>query len=388
MRIQRVGSMVVNAGRRNWVFVRIETDVAGLVGWGEASLEVKTRSVVGAIDDFAPLLLGQDPRRIEHLWQALYRQQYFRGGPVELSALSGIDIALWDILGKELGVPVWRLLGGRVRDWVRFYDHLGGGASDVVYADLRPEEAAERAQESVAAGFDALKILAVPRARAIDGDAALHTAVRSMEAVRSAVGPDVDVMVDLHGRTSAVMAIQFGQALAPYRPWWLEEPVSPDDLDGLVRVADALPGIPIAAGERLGARWSFRQLFERGAVAVAQPDVCHSGGISELRRIGALAEAYGIAMAPHNPLGPIATMANLHLALATPNHLIQEVMRADVPWRDAVVPGVTAIERGRAAPPEAPGIGVEVDEAAAARHPYQQEPQLRWFHDDGSVADW
>ena len=388
MRITRVASLVVNAGRRNWVFVRIETNVAGLVGWGEASLEVKTRGVVGAVDDFAPLLVGEDPRRIEHLWQVLYRQQYFRGGPVELSALSGIDIALWDIVGKELGVPIWRLLGGRVRRSVRFYDHLGGGSSEVVYADLRPEEAAERARESVAAGFDALKILVVPRSRSLDGAAALRAAASTMEAVRDAVGADVDVMVDLHGRTSAAMAIQFGQALAPYRPWWLEEPVPPDDLDGLVRVAAALPGIPLAAGERLGARWSFRPLFERGAVAVAQPDVCHSGGISEVRRIAALAEVYGIAVAPHNPLGPIATMANLHLALATPNHLIQEVMRADVPWRDEVVRGVTPIVAGRAVAPAQPGLGVDVDETAAALHPYQQEPQLRWFHDDGSVADW
>lgn len=388
MRIQAVGSLVVNAGRRNWVFVRVETDQPGLVGWGEASLEVKTRGVVGAIEDFTPLVLGEDPRRIEHIWQILYRQQFFRGGPVELSALSGIDMALWDILGKDLGVPVWQLLGGRVRDSVRFYDHLGGGAADAVYGAMDPGTVADQARRSVADGFDALKLLAVPRSRPLESMDRVRAAAQVMAAVRDAVGPDVDVMVDLHGRTSAAMAIRYGEALAPFTPWFFEEPVPPEDVEGLVAVARALPNIPVAAGERLGSRWAFRPLFERGAIAVAQPDVCHVGGISELRRIAAMAEAYGVSVAPHNPLGPIATMANLHLALVTPNHLIQEVMRADVAWRDDVVRGLPPIVAGRMAPPTSPGLGVEVDEAAAAAHPYEPEPQYRWFHEDGSVADW
>lgn len=388
MRITRLGTLVVNAGRRNWVLVRVETDVPGLVGWGEASLEVRTRGVVGAVEDYAPLVVGEDPRRIEHLWQVMARQQFFRGGPVEMSALSGIDQALWDIAGKDLGVPVWRLLGGRVRDTVRFYDHLGGGASEAVYGEMEPAAASDRARESVAAGFDALKLLAVPRTRALDSDARVRAAADVLEAVRAAVGPGVDVMVDLHGRTSASMAIRYGRAMADAQPWLFEEPVPPEDVDGLVRVAAALPDIPLAAGERLVSRWAFRPLFERSAIAVAQPDVCHAGGISEVRRIAAMAEAHGIALAPHNPLGPVATMANLQLALATPNHLVQEVMRADVPWRDEVVTGVPPIVDGRMAPPDAPGLGFEVDERAAAAHPYEPEPQYRWFHEDGSVADW
>jgi galactonate dehydratase len=209
-----------------------------------------------------------------------------------------------------------------------------------------------------------------------------------MGAVRDEVGPDVQVLVDLHGRTSAAVAVAVGRVLAPMRPWLLEEPCPPEDLDGYVTVARSLPGIPIAGGERWGTRWSFRPAFERGAVAVAQPDVCHSGGISETRRIAALAETYGITVAPHNPLGPVATMVNLHLAFATPNHLIQEVLRADVPWREEVVSGVPPLVDGRMALPMAAGIGIEVDEIAAARHPYEPEPQYRWFHEDGSVADW
>jgi galactonate dehydratase len=388
MRITKLGTVVVNAGRRNWIFVRIETDQPGLIGWGEASLEVKTRGVLGAIEDFAPLVVGEDPRRIEYLWQVLYRQQFFRGGPVEMSAVSGIDQALWDIKGKELGVPVWQLLGGRVRDKVRFYDHLGGGAPEATYGQMEPSLVAELAQRTVADGFDALKVLAVPRTRALDSEARVRTAAAAMAAIRDAVGPEVDIMVDLHGRTTAAMAIRYGQAMAEYSPWFFEEPVPPEDVDGHVAVAQALPGIPIATGERLISRWAFRPFFERGAIAVAQPDVCHTGGISEVRRIAAMAEAHGISVAPHNPLGPIATVANLHLAVATPNHLIQEVMRSDVPWRDEIVTGVPPIVAGHMAPPEAPGLGIDIDETAAAAHPYQPEPQYRWFHEDGSVAEW
>ena len=388
MRITGLGTTVVNAGRRNWVFVRIETDQPGLVGWGEASLEVKTRGVLGAIEDFAPLIVGEDPHRIEHLWQVLYRQQFFRGGAVEMSAVSGIDQALWDIKGKDLGVPVWQLLGGAVREKVRFYDHLGGGAPEATYGQMEPALVAELAQRSVADGFDAIKVLAVPRSRPLESNARVREAAAAMAAIREAVGPDVQIMVDLHGRTTAAMAIRYGQALAEHDPWFLEEPVPPEDVDGHVAVARALPGIPVATGERLIGRWAFRPFFERGAIAVAQPDVCHTGGISEVRRIAAMAEAHGISVAPHNPLGPIATVANLHLAVATPNHLIQEIMRSDVPWRDEIVSGVPALDAGHMSPPTAPGLGVEIDEAAAAAHPYQPEPQYRWFHEDGSVAEW
>jgi galactonate dehydratase len=267
------------------------------------------------------------------------------------------------------------------------YDHLGGGRSDAVYDSATAEAFAAGARRSVADGFDALKVLAVPRSRPLEGAAAVRDAVDLMGAVRDAVGEDVDVMIDLHGRTTPAMAIQYGLALAPLHPWFLEEPCRPDDIPGLIAVSRAVP-IPIAAGERLVTRRGFREVFEQRGVAVAQPDVCHAGGITELRKIAAYADVHDIAVAPHNPLGPIATMVNIHLAFATPNHLVQEVMRSDVPWRDEIVDAPLVLEKGRALPPTRAGIGIEVDEAAAARHPYVPEPQVRWWHSDGSVADW
>jgi galactonate dehydratase len=194
-------------------------------------------------------------------------------------------------------------------------------------------------------------------------------------------------MVDLHGRTTAAMAIQYARVLEPYRPFFLEEPCQPEDWRGTARVARATP-VPIAAGERLVHRHEFLPLLEAGAIAVAQPDVCHAGGLTETRRIAALCDTFGVAMAPHNPLGPVATMVNIHLGFATPNFLIQEVMRSDVPWRDEVVAGVVPITGGFVDPPAAPGIGVEIDMEAAARHPFEEVRPIQWHHADGSVADW
>jgi galactonate dehydratase len=387
VRITAVDTVVVNARLRNWVFVKVTTDEPGLVGWGEASLEWKTRAVVGAVDDLADIVVGEDPMRIEHLWQAMFRQQFFKGGIVTMSAISGIDQALHDVKAKALGVPLYELLGGRVRDRVRLYDHLGGGDSTAVYDEATPSAFAERARASVADGFTALKILAVPPSRPLEGAAAVRQAESLMGAVRDAVGDDVDVMVDLHGRTTPAAAIQFGHALAPYRPWFLEEPVQPGNVDALLEVARALP-IPIATGERLVTRWEFREVLEKRACAVIQPDVCHCGGVAELRRIAAHAETCFVSVAPHNPLGPIATAVNVHVALSMPNFLIQEVMRSDVPWRDEVVDAPLEIADGHVRPPTRPGIGVEVDEEAAAHYPYAPELPARVFYDDGAVADW
>lgn len=387
MRIESVSSIVVGAGQRNWIFVKVATDQPGLVGWGEATTEWHTRAVVGALEDAAEYLVGEDAFRIEHLWQILFRQRFFRGGIAVLSAISGIDQALWDIRAKDLGVPVHELFGGRVRDRVRLYDHLGGGETGAVYDESRAEAFAERARAVVAAGYTALKILPVPRTAPLDGASGIAHAVAVMRAVREAVGDDVEVMVDLHGRMTAAMAIELGRALAPFRPWFLEEPCPPGNADAIVEVARALP-IPIATGERLVTRWEFRELLEKRACAVIQPDVCHCGGPSELRRIAAMAEPYQVSVAPHNPLGPVATMASIQFAFCAPNFLIQERMSSDVPWRDDVVDQPVRVEAGHALPPTRPGIGVEVDEKAAARHAPGAEPRLRFFHADGAVADW
>lgn len=387
MKITAVSAIVVNAQMRNWVFVKVETD-EGITGWGEASLEWKTRGVVGCIEDLAPLILGLDPRRIEHLYQIMNRHAFFRAGVVGMSALSGIEQACWDIWGKSLGVPVYQLLGGAVRDSIRMYDHLGGGEMQALYLQDQPERMAERARESVAAGYSAIKVLAVPISEPLDGMAVLRHADRCMAAIRGAVGDGVDIMVDLHGRTTPAMAIQFGEVLRPYRPWFMEEPCPPENIDGMVEVARALLGIPIATGERLVTRFQFRPLLERGACAVIQPDLCHCGGLWEARKIAAMAETYYVSVAPHNPLGPVATAAAIHFGIATPNFLIQEAIRADVPWREEVVLNPVEVVDGRVGLPMRPGLGIEVNEEAAARHPFAPEILIQSYHRDGSVADW
>ena len=387
MKITGISTTVVNARMRNWVFVRVDTDQPGLFGLGEATLEFQTRGVVGAVEDLALLVVGQDPRNIEHLWQIMFRHPFFKGGIVTMSALSGIDQALHDLKAKDLGIPLWQLLGGQCRDRLRMYDHLGGGDSNSVYDAAQVGSFAEKAAQSRADGFTAVKILAVGKTAPLDGLAALKQADALMAAARAGAGDDMDIMVDLHGRTTAAMAIQYCEVLAPYRPWFIEEPCQPEDHEGTARVARSTR-IPIAAGERLCHRRDFLPLLQSGAIAIAQPDVCHAGGLTEVRRIAALCDTFGVSMAPHNPLGPIATMVNIHLGFATPNFLIQEVMRSDVPWRDAIVSGVTPIIGGYVVPSQAPGIGIEINFDEAAKHPYQDVNPVQWYHHDGSVADW
>ena len=386
MKITNICPVIVTAQMRNWVFVKVETDV-GLVGWGEASLEWKTRGVAGCIEDLKPFILGQDPRRVEHLWQIMVRQPFFPPGVVGMSAISGIEQACWDLFGKSVGLPVYQLLGGAVRDRVRLYDHLGGGDMKALYMSVTPEEFVARALQSVADGYTAVKVLNVPRSRPLEGREAVAYSERLMRALREALGDGIDIMVDFHGRTTPAAAIEYARALEPYRPLFIEEPVLPQDVPGMAQVARATT-IPVAAGERLVTRWQFREYLEGRACAVLQPDVCHCGGIAETRKIAAMAEAYHVSMAPHNPLGPIATAVNIQLAMCTPNFLIQEAIRSDVPWRDDVVTEPLHVEVGYVTPPDRPGIGIEINEAEAAKHPFRQEELMAYFHEDGSVADW
>lgn len=386
MKIDAVETIVVNAGMRNWIFVKVTTD-DGIVGWGEATTEWRTRAVVGAVEDLAPLLIGSDPFVIERLWQSLSRHGFWPTGVVDASALSGIDQALHDVKAKALGVPIYELLGGAVRDRIRCYDHLGGGDPQAVYADPDPERFAEEARLSIERGFDAIKVLPLPVQGLLPATGAARRAASVLEAIRAAVGDEIDIMVDLHGRTTEAGAIEVGRALEPFSPWFLEEPVGPSHARALTRIAAALR-MPLATGERLVGRGAFLSLLEAGGVAVVQPDVCHCGGISELRRIAALAETFGAAVAPHNPLGPVATAHNLHLAASTQNWLIQEQMLNAVPWtREVVIPPLE-IEGGHARLPTVPGLGLEVDERAAAQHPYEPEAQIGATLPDGSVADW
>ena len=392
MKITAVRTVVCNAEMRNWVFVRVETDQAGLYGWGEGSLEWKTRSVVGAVEDFAPMLLCEDPTRIEHLYQKLYRQSFWRVGVIGLSAISAIEQACWDILGKSLGVPVYKLLGGAVRDRVRMYTHLGGGDMKAVYESQYAADPAvfvDRALEVVARGYNAVKVLITPPTESLNSIAAYKYAERMMQALRLAVGDGVDIMVDCHGRHSLANALEFCRVLAPFRPYFVEEPVPPENVDVMAEVRRGST-VPIATGERRVTRYEFRELFEKQACHVIQPDLCHCGGLWEAKKIAAMAEVYTMGVAPHNPLGPIANAVALHFDLSTPNFLIQEDMLTDVPWRWEVVQHSLTSEGGYWMPTDAPGLGIEVNEAAAARHPFQQEiihaTTVRAH--DGAVLDW
>lgn len=387
VKITKVSTTLVNAKMRNWVIVRVFTDQPGLIGIGEGTLEFQERAVAGAVQDLAPLIIGQDPRDIERLWEILYRHPFFKGGVVSMSALSGIDQALWDITAKDLGVPLWRILGGLARERVRMYDHLGGGDSNAVYDSDTAQSFAHRMRQSIGDGFTAVKILAVPKSASLGGNANLRHAEELMGAARDAAGPDIDIMIDFHGRTSAAMAIQYAKVFEPFSPLFLEEVVQPDQHEAMIRARKGI-NVPLAAGERLLTRGDFLRVLQDGLIDVAQPDVCHAGGITGLRKIASLCDTFGVTMAPHNPLGPVATMVNIHLALSMPNFLIQEVMRADVPWREEVFSGVPDFEGGYILPPQSIGIGAEMNEIEAEKHPYAGEKAVQWFHDDGSVADW
>jgi galactonate dehydratase len=388
-KITSLRTVVVNAELRNWVFVRVETDEAGLYGWGEGSLEWKTRAVVGAIGDMEGMVVGEDPCRIEHLYQKMYRQSFWRGGIIGLSAISAIEQALWDIKGKKLGVPVYELLGGRVRNKVRMYTHLGGGDMKAVYETFDVEPLIEHALKVVAKGYTALKVVFVPYSEPLESISKVRHFAKLMGALREAVSERIDIMVDFHGRTSPAMAIQYINAIEEYRPFFCEEPVPPENWGSLLEVRQSTR-VPIATGERLVTRHQFREILENRACHVIQPDLCHCGGLWEARKIAAIAEVYDMGVAPHNPLGPIANAAALHFALATPNFIIQEDMLSDVPWRWDVVKSNLVNEGGYWLPTDVPGLGIEVDEREAAKHPFKPEVMHSTTirAPDGAVLDW
>ena len=390
MRITGIETRVVNAEMRNWVFVRVETDQAGLYGWGEATLEWKTRGVVGAVEDLTPLMIGRDPRDIEQAVRVMKKHSFWRLGAIGMSAISGIEIALWDIAGKALGVPVWRLLGGQVRDKVRVYTHLGMGEMKAVYETSEQGPLVERAHEVVALGYRAFKTVFIPYTHYHAPLPAVDKVARLMNALREAVGPEVEIMVDFHGRpASAAAALAYIDALRPARPMFVEEPVPPGETASLRTVA-AHAKLPLATGERLVDRVEFHDLLAARVVDIVQPDICHCGGLLEAKKIAAMAEAVGVGVAPHNPLGPIAGVAALHFAMSTPNHVIQEEMVGAVPWYGEVVRGPIRMVDGFWQKPEAPGLGIEIDEAVCARHPF--EPEILHTQnavmDDGSIVDW
>jgi len=392
MKITCIESLVCHARMRNWIFVKVITDEPGLIGWGEATLEWHTRSVVGAIEDLSQLLIGQDPTRIEHLWQIMWRQHFWHGnGIVRSTAIAGIDIALWDILGKKHGVPCHKLWGGPVRDSIRLYCHLGGGDMEAFYETPvdNAKRFAELAQQAVAEGFSAFKSMAVPPTMPIEGLRPIKSAEACVGAMRQAVGDKIDIMVDCHARPSPAMGMQFAKALEPYGLYFLEEPCWPESIEGLSAI-NAAVSTPIATGERLTHLAAFRDLFSAKGCEICQMDITHCGGFTEARRIAALADAYRIALAPHNPQGPVSTAASIEFGFSQPSYIICESVHNDVPWRaDIVQEGYRLDKTTRTVKPnESPGLGISIDEQQVKKHPFEQEQLQRVFYTDGSVGDW
>jgi len=390
MKIVSVTAHVVNAEMRNWVFVKVQTDVPGLHGWGEATLEWKTRSVAGAVEDLTPLILGRSPLDIEQAVRAMRKQSFWRLGAIGMSAISGIELALWDIAGKHFGVPVWQLLGGKVREKVHVYTHLGFGDMRAVYETDSVDPLVERAHEVLAKGYTAFKVVILPYVHAYAPRKAVSHVERLMAALREAAGPDTEIMLDFHGKPGSVAtALSFIEAVAPYGPMFVEEPIQPGDARGMRQITER-SRVPIATGERLVERSEFEEHFHLRAMDIAQPDICHCGGLLEAKKIAAMAETAGMGVAPHNPLGPIAGAAALHFAVSTPSHIIQEEMVGAVPWYFDVVRGPIEMADGHWQVPETPGLGIEVDEGECAKHPFAAEV----YHtanavlDDGTIVDW
>jgi galactonate dehydratase len=381
MRIVSVDTFAVPP---RWLFVRVRTD-EGLTGWGEATLEGRLGTVAAAVAEVSEHVVGADPLRIEAAWQLMTRAGFYRGGPVLGSAVAGIDQALWDIAGKAHGVPVHHLLGGAVRDRVRVYGWIGGD---------RPGDVAAEAARQVEAGFTAVKMNASAQMRPVDTPRAVAEVVQRATAVREVLGDDRDVAIDFHGRVGTAMARRLLPALEPVQPLFVEEPVLPEHTARLGRLA-AGTTVPIATGERLYSRWDFRPALEAG-IAVAQPDVAHAGGISEVRRIASLAEVYDVAMAPHCPIGPVALAACLQVDAVVPNLLIQEQSlgihyNVTNDLLDYLAdPAVFAYAGGYVAIPQGPGLGITLDEEAvraAARAGHEWKNPV-WRNRDGTLAEW
>lgn len=392
MKIERIETHVCHARMRNWVFVKVLTNEPGLFGWGEGTLEWHTRSVVGAVEDLADLLIGEDPSRIEHLWQMMHRQHFWHGdGVVRSTAISAIDIALWDIAGKVHGVPCHKLWGGPVRDTIRTYCHLGGGNMETFYETSvdNAKQFADLALEAVEDGFTAFKSMAVPPTMPLEGQKPIRAAESCVEAMRSAVGPEIDLMVDCHARPSPAMGLQFGKALEPFGLYFFEEPCWPESVEGLAMINAAL-NTPVATGERVTRLRDFRDLFAARACEVCQLDLTHVGGFSEARRVASLAEAHRISLAPHNPQGPVSTAASLEFGFSQPSYVICETVHSDVPWReDVVTEGFSMEKEGRLVrPSKKPGLGIELNEEEIKKYPFEPELTQRVFYRDGSIGDW
>lgn len=382
MKITKLSTYIVPP---RWMFLKIETD-EGVIGWGEPVIEGRARTVEAAVHELSDYLIGKDPRLIEDHWNVMYRGGFYRGGPILMSAIAGIDQALWDIKGKTLGVPVHELLGGKCRDRIRVYSWIGGD---------RPAAVAANAREATARGFSAVKMNGAQELQIVDSYAKIDAIVETIGQVRDAVGPHIGIGVDFHGRVHRPMAKILAKALEPFRLMFIEEPVLSENIEALKEIANHC-STPIALGERLYSRWDFKNILSGGYVDIIQPDLSHAGGITECRKIAAMAEAYDIALAPHCPLGPIALAASLHIDAVSYNAFIQE-QSLNIHYNESndildyvVNREVFTYEDGFVAIPDGPGLGIEIDEdyvIARARIGHDWRNPI-WRHADGSLAEW
>ncbi len=376
MKVTDIKTFAVDCFRTNWVFVKIYTD-EGITGVGEATLEYKEKALFGAVEHIKEYLVGKNPLDIERHRHDIYRDAYWRGGPVLMSALSAVETALWDILGKTLGVPVYQLLGGKVRDKVRIYvNGWFAGAKE-------PEEFAEKAKIAVKRGVMAMKWDPFGKSYLEITGKDLDKALRCVDEVRRAVGNDVDLLIEGHGRFNIPTAINIAKELAPFKPMFFEEPVPPDNLDALKAVRDKSP-VAISAGERLYTMRDYKKMFDLMAADYIQPDVSHAGGIMELKNIAAEAECRYIPFAPHNPSGPVACAATLQLAALCPNFSILEIMYSDVAYRGEITNENLKYADGFIEIPNGAGLGIEINEEACLKYPYKPHT-LR--HYTGALTD-
>ncbi|MGB5050156.1 MAG: mandelate racemase/muconate lactonizing enzyme family protein [Caldilineaceae bacterium] len=356
----------------NWLFVRVHTD-AGITGLGEGSLQYKDAALAAEIEAFALYLRGQDPFQIEHIWTSLFRRTTWSGGAVTISAISAIDLALWDIKGKALGVPVYELVGGKVRDRVPMYANgwfVRGEPSAHGPQDGAADERkwyADSAKAVVAKGYRCLKIYPFNGSQVITQER-INRGIGLVKAVREAVGPDVEIAVDVRARLNPWSTSRVTPLLEPLDIAWLEEPILYDNANAMAEFARSTR-IPVATGEQLYTRWEFRALLEQNAVKIIQPDICHAGGFSELKKIAAMADAYYVTLAPHNSNGPISTIASLHLDMSIPNVHRQELFLNSLPFYQEVLTNPLIIEDGYGTPPAGPGWGTDLDEAVLAKYP-------------------
>jgi len=382
LKVTDLKTFIVNRGGDNglnYVFVKIYTD-QGITGLGEGSVTSKEATVATAIEEHKRYLMGRDPTDIEMHWQAMYRWPRWRGGPILNSAISAVEIALWDILGQALGQPIWIMLGGKARDRVLMYVHAGGET---------PQEYAKNWLQAKAEGWSGCKAAFITtQGDVIDPVRSVREGIANLKAVRQAVGEDFKICIDLHGKTTPTMAVDFCSRAEEYRPYFVEEATQIEDLDELALLRSKTR-IPLATGERLFTKYGFAPLCQRHLVDYIQPDVVHCGGILEMKKIATIGEAYRIEFAPHNPQSEVSTLASLHVDFTTPNFGIQEITHRgnEQYWKDLFYGGGISYEKGYALPPDRPGLGVNLDESVAAKRPYKPHTRQQLRFPDGGIAD-